>query len=146
LLSDSCGPTDVAKWAKARDAQIATRDELLQQLADSGCQWPADLEEDILATDALVEEAAQSWPDPGPLLARMFGTETGENYLQDWVTINIELLTRISCQVDRLGNLQGAQCEGVRPPVPSVVKLSAWPWVAGALAVLGVVVGVRLSR
>ena len=146
LADDYCNGSDLGNWAQARNSEIATRDALLQELLDAGCQWPQELEDEMLATDALLELVASSWPDPAPVLSRMFGTEPRANYLEDWVSINIELLTRISCQIDRLGNLQGAQCEGARPRPPAVQKLKAWPWIAGALAVVGVALGVRLAR
>ncbi len=146
LVDDYCDATDFAAWGKARNAEVETRNQLLQELLDAGCQWPQELEDEMLATDALFELVAESWPDPAPALARMFGTEPANNYLEDWVRINIELLTRVSCQIDRLGNLQGAQCEGARPRPPAVQKLKAWPWIAGALAVVGVALGVRLAR
>ena len=146
FVDDYCDGADLGNWAQARNAEISTRDQLLQELLDAGCQWPQELENEMLATDALMELVSSSWPDPSPVLARMFGTEPGANYLEDWVRINIELLTRISCQIDRLGNLQGAQCEGARPRPPVVSKLRAWPWIAGALAVVGVALGVRLAR
>ncbi len=151
LISDACGMREVALWANKTEELAEERDTLLAELRAAGCVWPQDLEQSITATDGYRLRYSEEWglggSGLGDLYASLFGVEVAELTYTNIVQIQLELLARLSCELERLDLLNVAQDCGAKRPDPIVVKRRSWtPYLIGAGLVVALVAGIRAGR
>ena len=151
LFSDECGPREIALWANKTDELKAERDDLLAELRSAGCVWPQDLEDSISTTDGYRLRYSDEWGVLGnglaPLYASIFGVQlekvTGTNIVQ----IHLELLARLTCELERLDMLNSTQECGADRPDPVIAKRRSWtPYLIGAGLVVALFAGIRAGR
>jgi len=148
-----CTGADITAWQIKRDELFEERDSLLAELRASGCVWPQDLEDSITTTDGYALRYSDEWGVFGsglaPLYASMFGVDLGDDLtFTNVVQINLELISRLTCEIERLDLLNVAQDCGADRPDPVVAKKrSSWlPAAVGAGLVVALVAGLRLGR
>jgi len=147
-----CTGTDITWWEIKRDELLDERNKLLAELRAAGCVWPQDLEESITTTDGYALRYSEEWgffrSGLGPLYASMFGVELEKLVFTNVVQINLELISRLTCEIERLALLNVAQDCGADRPYPVIAKKrSSWlPAAVGAGLVVALVAGLRLGR
>lgn len=152
-ISNECTGTEITAWQIKRNELLDERNKLLAELRASGCVWPQDLEDSITTTDGYALRYAEEWGVFGsglaPLYASMFGVDLGNDInFTNVVQINLELISRLTCEIERLDLLNVAQeCGADRPDPVIAKKRSSWiPAAVGAGLVVALVAGLRLGR
>jgi len=148
---DGCGQPERDAWLEVRENLRAQRSELLAGLQAEGCVWPADLEAMITTTEAyaIQYDAATTAgvTDYEDLYFSLFGAAAPPDRPYDAiVAIDLELISRLQCELARLENLAAAQgCKSKRPdPVPPASRSWA-PLLIGAGILIALVQGVRFG-
>jgi len=150
LISDECGPREIALWQNKTDELKRERDDLLAELREAGCVWPQDLEDAMAMTDGYRLRYSDEWGLLGsglkPLYGSIFGVELEQISATNIVQIHLELIARLTCELERLSLLNVAQDCGADRPDPFEVKKRSWaPWLIGGGILIALVQGFRFG-
>lgn len=153
LFRDACTGTEVAVWGIKLDELAQERDDLLSELAELGCVWPNDLNESIASTDGYRLRYVEEWGFFGSglnnLYTSLFGVviPAGEITFTNIVQIQLEIIARITCELERLDLLNVAQdCGAIRPDPTVPIKRSWTPVLLAAGVGAALWAGFRFGR